>query len=365
MSNKITVILSQGQSNHPAKRKLEEELLAALLVEPDVNAAVIPHLYDLTTDDSGMLCLRNVSGNMMLLSWLFPRAAHWILDRNNIKGRFGATLMKSVDADDEEDGQDEPSQSSPEPDESRGVGARNVPDRSIHCLDLRAENKPEPYLAEIRRVASESSVQTVSLGFSGGSPSPVDELLSQGAVSQPGNANGAASANIPLPANAPSPANGKPQVESAAARRWYPVIDYSRCTNCMECLDFCLFGVYGVDRADSILVEQPDECKKGCPACSRVCPENAIIFPQHKAPDIAGSPTESAGGLKIDLSRLFGAGDADPMQTAVAERDRELVADGREAVGAAVGVPKRQQEPAAEPRDELDDLMDELEDLEL
>src|SRR6266581_4822583 len=28
---------------------------------------------------------------------------------------------------------------------------------------------------------------------------------------------------------------------------WFPVIDYDRCTNCMQCLSFCLFGVYGVD----------------------------------------------------------------------------------------------------------------------
>ena len=40
--------------------------------------------------------------------------------------------------------------------------------------------------------------------------------------------------------------------------------------------------------AETILVEQPDNCRKGCPACSRVCPENAIIFPQHKTPAIAG-----------------------------------------------------------------------------
>ena len=80
------------------------------------------------------------------------------------------------------------------------------------------------------------------------------------------------------------------------ARRWYPVIDFSRCTNCMECIDFCLFGVYGVDRTETILVEQPDNCRKGCPACSRVCPENAIIFPQHKTPAIAGSPGRQPPG---------------------------------------------------------------------
>ncbi len=67
-------------------------------------------------------------------------------------------------------------------------------------------------------------------------------------------------------------------------RRWYPVIDYSRCTNCMECIDFCLFGVYGVDQLDRILVEQQDNCKKGCPACSPCLSRNAIIFPQHRLP---------------------------------------------------------------------------------
>ena len=27
---------------------------------------------------------------------------------------------------------------------------------------------------------------------------------------------------------------------------WFPVIDFNRCTNCMQCLSFCLFDVYGV-----------------------------------------------------------------------------------------------------------------------
>ena len=97
-------------------------------------------------------------------------------------------------------------------------------------------------------------------------------------------------------------------IDEDPARRWYPVIDLSRCTNCLECIDFCLFGVYGIDAQETILVEQPDNCRQGCPACSRVCPENAIIFPQHKTPTIAGSP-EVGGNLKIDLSALFGAPD--------------------------------------------------------
>ena len=146
-------------------------------------------------------------------------------------------------------------------------------------------------------------------------------------------------------------------------RRWYPVIDYSRCTNCMECIDFCLFGVYGVDHSDRILVEEQDNCKKGCPACSRVCPVNAIIFPEHKTPGIAGAEGGPVEDFKIDLSKLFGAPSA--LEMAVLERDTELVADGREAVGAAVGLPKRQCGQSEQPRDALDDLMDGLDSLDL
>src|SRR5207248_486828 len=168
------------------------------------------------------------------------------------------------------------------------------------------------------------------------------------------------------------PVNGNPTPQyvpelllAAPGRRWYPVIDYSRCTNCMECLDFCLFGVYGVDSLERILVESQDSCKKGCPACSRVCPEHAIMFPDYKSPAIAGAAVGSVGSLKIDLTKLFGGEVKDALAQAVIERDRELVADGRGAVGMAVGIPKRQANKTAEPKDDLDKLMDDLDALEL
>ncbi len=76
--------------------------------------------------------------------------------------------------------------------------------------------------------------------------------------------------------------------------RWYPVIDYARCVSCGKCLDFCLFGTYS--RTDGkIVVSNPDNCKPGCPACARICPKAAIIFP-HCSQDavIAGSPDDHA-----------------------------------------------------------------------
>ena len=62
--------------------------------------------------------------------------------------------------------------------------------------------------------------------------------------------------------------------------------DFDRCTNCMQCLSFCLFDVYGTDEDQQIQVQNNDNCKTNCPACSRVCPEAAIMFPQiQKWPD--------------------------------------------------------------------------------
>jgi Pyruvate/2-oxoacid:ferredoxin oxidoreductase delta subunit len=91
---------------------------------------------------------------------------------------------------------------------------------------------------------------------------------------------------------------------------WFPVIDYDRCTNCMQCLSFCLFGVYGVDAEQHIQVQTNDNCKTNCPACSRVCPEAAIMFPKYKAGPINGDVVNAADldreKMKIDISALLG-----------------------------------------------------------
>ena len=62
---------------------------------------------------------------------------------------------------------------------------------------------------------------------------------------------------------------------------WYPVVDYSRCSACGQCADFCLFGVYEKNEA-GVKVVNPKGCKNNCPACARICPQTAIIFPKYK-----------------------------------------------------------------------------------
>jgi NAD-dependent dihydropyrimidine dehydrogenase PreA subunit len=91
---------------------------------------------------------------------------------------------------------------------------------------------------------------------------------------------------------------------------WFPVIDYSRCTNCMQCLSFCLFDVYGVSGEGKIQVRNQTNCKTDCPACSRVCPEVAILFPKYKSGPINGDEIDAEDlrreAMKVDISALLG-----------------------------------------------------------
>ena len=118
-----------------------------------------------------------------------------------------------------------------------------------------------------------------------------------------------------------------------AWKPWFPVIDYDRCTNCMQCLSFCLFGVYGVDDEKRIQVQNQDNCKTNCPACSRVCPEAAIMFPKYKAGPINGDLVSDADlnreKMKIDISALLG-GDVYEMLRNRSERARSRFSKERD-----------------------------------
>ena len=365
MAKRVAVVVSQGQSHHPAKRQLEEEIVAQLLMEKSVEVTVIPHLYDLKSDGSAVLCLQGIAHELIVLSWMFPRATRWILSRYGVLGHEGATLL---DASSDEEAEEEPeneaaepiTNESPQDSPQRVIESIELPDRKIYCLNLAHAKDPTVFVDEIKRIATETQVETLQpIGWLQGKPKPeqVQRMLqpSPGNVEHQGNGN-------KISANAQS--DQATVIEETTERRWYPVIDMSRCTNCMECIDFCLFGVYGIDQVDTILVEQPDNCRKGCPACSRVCPENAILFPQHKTPAIAGSGDATAG-LKIDLSKLFGAPEVDAVEMAVRERDEQLLMAGRDTVGDAVGVSTSKNAREATEADDLDRLIDQLDALDL
>ncbi len=330
----FTLVVSKGQSRNPAKRALEQAIADAGGKISKLDVVVVPHLYDLPKNGEAVSRLREIDGDIILASWIFPRAAHWVLDRNGIDGQVGLVELgadESVD-DTAEDGNASVETSAGGTSETETVQRMTDlyprAERQIYAIDLRISEDTSDFVAEIHRIIGVETLETQVLPIVGG--------------------------NIE-------------SVEEATGRRWYPVIDYSRCTNCMECVDFCLFGVYGLDGVESIFVEQPDNCRKGCPACSRVCPENAIIFPQHKAPAIAGAETQGDEGFKIDLSQLFGApaGSDDPIATAARERDEQLLLAGRGTVGVDSVLKKRQAARNSQPKDELDRLVDTLDEMDL
>ncbi|MEL6896375.1 MAG: ferredoxin family protein [Planctomycetota bacterium] len=363
----LTVVLSRGQSRNPQKRGLEQAIANSVAQRLQLPVLSVPHLYDLQSGGDSLQRLQQLDGEIVVLTWIYPRAATWVLDRVGVRGTVGDVQLDGSEPDfADEDVDDNPlnavgedTEDASDEDASDGDAIDRVarmfprPDRRIYTIDLRVSEKAEDFLGEIARIAGapgtaapiapqadDEKESTISTTITGESPTQELDLQTLMELQR---------------------------VDESTTRRWYPVIDYDRCTNCMECIDFCLFGVYGVDGAETILVEQPDSCRKGCPACSRVCPENAIIFPQHKAPAIAGSPDEDAAGLKIDLSLLFGAPkDDDPIATAARERDEQLLLAGRDAIGIDGQLKRRQTANATNrPKDDLDRLIDELDALDL
>ncbi|MFM7056648.1 MAG: ATP-binding protein [Planctomycetota bacterium] len=359
----LTVVISQAQGRNPTRRQLEEDIASGLLHENGVSATLVPHLYDMPQNHSGFQFLREVPGDLVVFSWLYERAIRWTLDRAGVRGQVAQTLLQAEEESDDDD--DDNDDRRPDASEAAGIGSVDVPSRNIWCIDLRVPKAASECLTEIHRIRSEqTALQPVSaaatlagissdeaglMAWIRGAPAAeqLQRYLHPERLLQARRAFDAGTATL----------EDKSLLPEDTARRWYPVIDYSRCTNCMECIDFCLFGVYGVDALDRILVEQQDSCKKGCPACSRVCPANAIIFPHHKTAAIAGAEGE-VGGLKIDLTKLFGGDSGESaLEMAVLERDRELILDGRQAVGMSVGIRQKH-------REEMDQLVTDLETLE-
>jgi NAD-dependent dihydropyrimidine dehydrogenase PreA subunit len=298
MVRKTVAVISRDRTRRSEHDVLEKRLVDELSKRKDMVVILSPHLYDLAMDGHGVEILRSVPGDMIVLAWLYPRAAHWLLDAHNIKGRIGPT--SSLPEDDVE-------QSARRPREDA------APERTIWCFDLRRYKQTDRLLGEIHEILASVSAEGELDAMEG----------ADGHVRQ---------------------------IEEETRPRWYPVIDYQRCNNCLECLNFCLFGVYSLDADNAITAEAPDACRPGCPACSRVCPEGAIMFPQHKDPGIAGDPKASLAGLKLDLSQLMAG--MNPVELAKAERERALAEKQAE-----------DAKPAA--KDNLDRLVDELDELDL
>ncbi|MGO8702367.1 MAG: hypothetical protein ACLQVA_01010 [Candidatus Brocadiia bacterium] len=243
-SQAATIVISRDGRGIAGDHAAFEDALAGTLREAGFDLLVVPHLYNLRASHPAAAALMQARGDLMVASWLHPRAALWTL-------------------------------------RALGVGAR-----MIHCLNL----------ADFATVGD--------------------------------------CARALAPQSAAGRAAALKEIADVASPRWYPLIDYSRCTGCRKCVDFCLFGVYALSDGN-VAVSNPDNCKNGCPACARTCPQRAIIFPHYFAdaaiagssqPAVAAEPPsrpETSRPAPQDDARVESAppGDLDYLITALEKLD--------------------------------------------
>ena len=110
---------------------------------------------------------------------------------------------------------------------------------------------------------------------------------------------------------------------------WFPVIDRDRCINCKQCLNFCLFGVYQLSDDGNVEVAKPANCKTNCPACARVCPEAAIIFPKYGQSPINGDEVneETLKAKNADLNTMLDGEDIHSLLRRRGEKKKRFSAD--------------------------------------
>ena len=245
----ITVIISTSRDGDDSRRLLDSSLISLAADRfRHLKQVIVPYLYDLDPEGPAVSHLRSIGGELVVFSWLNPRAAGWLLDANGIEGY-----------------------------------AEDRRQRAITCVDLRRHESADSVVEDLHSLLD-----------------PREDNPDAGTPEM----------RAPV------------RVEEVTRRRWYPVIDFDRCTNCLECLDFCLFGVFDLDASGRIAVLDADACRDGCPACARVCPSQAIMFPHHDNRAVAGDIAVGPGAMGPELLQLSCPTDA--RQLADTERNKAL-----------------------------------------
>jgi NAD-dependent dihydropyrimidine dehydrogenase PreA subunit len=62
---------------------------------------------------------------------------------------------------------------------------------------------------------------------------------------------------------------------------WFPTIDPDLCIGDQDCINFCKNDVLAFDEGSfKAIVVKPYNCVVGCDACAKICPQEAIKFPE-------------------------------------------------------------------------------------
>ena len=148
MPGRIPVVLSQASAANADARRLEEDLIAALMFERGVDVSVVPHLTQLNDGTTGLLCLEGIKGDLIVLTWLEPEHARRLLDQRGIRGRDWLAQPAASHG------------------LSRSAATSAAPrlDRRLHILQLDAAAPPAQYVQEVQRLREDNESRIVSPG---------------------------------------------------------------------------------------------------------------------------------------------------------------------------------------------------------
>jgi MinD superfamily P-loop ATPase len=94
--------------------------------------------------------------------------------------------------------------------------------------------------------------------------------------------------------------------------------------NCGTCSDYCLFSVYERAASGRVRVASPLNCKTGCPACARLCPVGAVIFPFCAEAELNGEVEAPVHRTADALAAALGD---DPMRVLAERRKKKQLID--------------------------------------
>ncbi len=339
------VVISKSFPSSPEKERIEEEL-AEKLIAHGLDTVVMPHICHVAPDAKSLSFLQTSDEPIIFLGWLQPRASFWTLMRLGIKGNMAQAFALGT------------------PDlQERFIATLNLAER-CHCCASQTDGWGEEVEARSSGKFMEDAGSLESF-----EDSPAERLHS---LSDHCCCNGSLECHDfclctdrwveeikhLLGGRFPAARASLKRFEDPLVEGWYPVIDYSRCNQCLQCLEFCLFGVYEVDAEGGVVVMNPEACKPGCPACSRVCPERAIIFPLYEDDAaIAGAEGEEIKPFDFSLVEKL-KGDYEQGKATIEDVVRACRCQIKSASPPNTAPPKA--ESARKDRDYFDDLIERL-----
>ncbi len=140
MPPRPTIVLSRFREHDSRRRAREDALLEALAARGGLRVVVVPLLTDISPEGPSVARLKAAAGELVVLSWLHPRAAFWTLWALGVRGE------------------------APEPAAAEDAGAQ----QPIRCLSLEGEAGAAGDLAALEAL--------LGLPPAGAGPSTIEEI---------------------------------------------------------------------------------------------------------------------------------------------------------------------------------------------